>query len=128
MDSAILSLLGAFLLSIMGLFVFIWSMRKGLLVENPRAASIIFAPGELGKVDDPAIHGNAKERQPGAEPLPGEIEHVEDPDELRHRIEADHRQGKAVFVRLDIGAKMHVTSPAGDIVGAWPERRRLGPA
>ncbi len=46
MDSAILSLLGAFLLSIMGLFVFIWSMRKGLLVENPRAASVIFAHGE----------------------------------------------------------------------------------
>ena len=34
MDSAILSLLGAFLLSIIGLFVFIWSMRKGLLMEN----------------------------------------------------------------------------------------------
>ena len=55
MDSAILSLLGAFLLSIIGLFVFIWSMRKGLLVENPKAASVIFAKGELGKVDDPAL-------------------------------------------------------------------------
>ena len=65
MDSAILSLLGAFLLSIMGLFFFIWSMRKGLLVENPLAASIIFAPGELGKVDDPAIPGNAQECLPG---------------------------------------------------------------
>ena len=56
MDSAILSLLGAFLLSIMGLFVFIWSMRKGLLVENPRAASVIFARGEIGRADDPALH------------------------------------------------------------------------
>ena len=35
MDSAILSLLGAFLLSIMGLFVFIWSMRN-----KPGASSI----------------------------------------------------------------------------------------
>lgn len=34
MDSAILSLAGAFVLSIIGLFVFIWSLRKGLLVEN----------------------------------------------------------------------------------------------
>ena len=50
MDSAILSLLGAFVLSIIGLFVFIWSMRHGLLVENPRAASIIFARGEIGKI------------------------------------------------------------------------------
>ena len=55
MDSAILSLLGAFLLSIMGLFVFIWSMRKGLLVEHPRAAGTICAPDEVGKADDPSL-------------------------------------------------------------------------
>ena len=52
MDSAILSLLGAFVLSIIGLFVFIWSLRQGLLVENPKAASIIFAHGEVGRVDE----------------------------------------------------------------------------
>jgi cytochrome c oxidase cbb3-type subunit 1 len=60
-DSAILSLLGAFLLSLLGLFVFIWSLRKGLLVENPAAASVIFAPGELGKVDDPTLSLHARQ-------------------------------------------------------------------
>ena len=55
MDSALLSLLGAFLLSIIGLFVFIWSLRQGLLIENPKAASVIFAQGEVGRVDDPAL-------------------------------------------------------------------------
>ena len=98
MDSAILSLLGAFLLSVLGLFVFIWSMRKGLLVENPRAATVIFAPGELGKVDDPALHGAAQGQLQGATALPGESEHVEDPDELRHRIEADHSTAFPVFM------------------------------
>ena len=34
MDSALLSLLGAFLLSMLGLFAFIWSLRKGLLVAG----------------------------------------------------------------------------------------------
>ena len=34
MDSAILSLLGAFVLSIMGLFVFIWSRRCGDAMPN----------------------------------------------------------------------------------------------
>jgi cytochrome c oxidase cbb3-type subunit I len=38
MDSALLSLLGAFVLSLIGLFAFIWTLRQGLLVENPRAA------------------------------------------------------------------------------------------
>jgi hypothetical protein len=64
MDSAIISLLGAFLLSIIGLFVFIWSLRKGLLVENPQAASVIFAQGEIGRVDDPALANNAQNSMP----------------------------------------------------------------
>ena len=59
MDSALLSLLGALLLSIIGLFAFIWSMRQGLLVENPKAASVIFADGEVGRVDDPAAAARA---------------------------------------------------------------------
>lgn len=102
MDSAILSLLGAFLLSIMGLFIFIWSMRKGLLVENPRAASVIFAPGELGKVDDPALQGGAQDRlqvaATAAAAAQGEGGHVADPDELQHRIEADHSSAFPVFM------------------------------
>ena len=51
MDSAILSLLGAFLLSIIGLFGFIWSIREGLLAEYPMAGSVVFARGEIGMVD-----------------------------------------------------------------------------
>ena len=72
MDSAVLSLLGAFLLSIIGLFVFIWSMRKGLLIENPTAASMIFAKGEIGRVDDPALAGGVSERPnpSGSRPTP----------------------------------------------------------
>ena len=59
MDSTILSLAGAFLLAMIGLFVFIWSMRRGFLVDNPSAASIIFVEGEIGRVDDPALHSAA---------------------------------------------------------------------
>jgi cytochrome c oxidase cbb3-type subunit I len=83
-DSAILSLLGAFLLSLIGLFVFIWSLRKGLLVENPAAASVIFAPGELGKVDDPTLSLHARQAMEEAAdahaPAPREAEvdaHIE---------------------------------------------------
>jgi cytochrome c oxidase cbb3-type subunit 1 len=43
------------------LFVFIWSLRKGLLVENPTAASVIFASGEIGQVDDPALGAAEKD-------------------------------------------------------------------
>ena len=98
MDSAILSLLGAFLLSIMGLFVFIWSMRKGLLVENPRAASVIFVRGEIGKVDDPALQEAGQVRLQVAAAEPGSDLHVADPDELQHRVAADRSSAFPVFM------------------------------
>ena len=80
MDSALLSLLGAFLLSLLGLFVFIWSMRKGLLIENPRAASVIFAPGEIGRADDPALPGAEQKPLRDAAAEAGETGHAPDPD------------------------------------------------
>ena len=60
MDSAILSLLGAFLLSIIGLFVFIWSFAQRAAGRKPGAASVIFARGEIGRVDDPALPDDAR--------------------------------------------------------------------
>lgn len=103
MDSAILSLLGAFLLSIMGLFVFIWSMRKGLLVENPQAASVIFAPGEIGRVDDPALQAPAQAglQAAAAEPgdaTPGDAAHAPGPQALAQRIAADRSSAFPVFM------------------------------
>jgi cytochrome c oxidase cbb3-type subunit 1 len=98
MDSAILSLLGAFLLSIIGLFVFIWSLRKGLLVENPAAASVIFARGEIGQVDDPALAGAAQDSMQQAVKKGGIETHVADPGELEDRITSDRSTAFPVFM------------------------------
>ncbi|MEO7338639.1 MAG: hypothetical protein ABIV63_18855 [Caldimonas sp.] len=54
------------MLSIIGLFVFVWSLRQGLLVENPVAACVIFAPGEVEQVDDPALSEKAQRSMQGA--------------------------------------------------------------
>lgn len=96
MDSAILSLLGAFLLSIIGLFVFIWSLRQGLLVENPTAASVIFARGEVGRVDDPAL-GKADEEtfQKAAHPEPAQRADAAD---IQARVVADRSSALPVFL------------------------------
>jgi cytochrome c oxidase cbb3-type subunit 1 len=98
MDSTVLSLLGAFLLSLIGLFVFIWSMRRGLLVENPRAASVIFARGEIGKVDDPALGAVAHASMQDKAVEPGSSPSVADPDELRDRVAADASTAFPVFM------------------------------
>src|SRR5690606_540681 len=47
-------LLLTFILSVTGLFVFIWSLRKKLFDDNPAAANVIFTEGEIGKVEEPA--------------------------------------------------------------------------
>ncbi len=99
MDSAVMSLLGAFLLSIIGLFVFIWSMRKGLLMENPRAASVIFAKGEIGKVDDPALKaGERAELQAAAAEKGDAAIHLPDEMELEQRLDADRSSAFPVFM------------------------------
>ena len=98
MDSAILSLLGAFLLSILGLFVFIWSLRKGLLVENPKAASAIFAQGEIGHIDDPALGNADQQRFQAAAAEPGDACHLPDAQEIEDRIAADRSSAFPVFM------------------------------
>ena len=54
MDFTVSLLLGTFLLSVAALFAFIWSMSKGLFGDGTAAATQIFAPNELGTVEDPA--------------------------------------------------------------------------
>ena len=98
MDSALLSLLAAFLLSIIGLFVFIWSLRKGLLVENPKAASAIFVKGEIGHIDDPALGTQQQERFQHAAAEPGDERHVPDAQELQDRLAADRSSAFPVFM------------------------------
>lgn len=94
MDSAVLSLLGAFLLSIIGLFAFIWSLRKGLLVENPGAASVIFARGEVGRVDDPALNDDGKDAMQAAA---GAVS-AADAAELEDRVASDRSSAFPVFM------------------------------
>src|SRR5690606_42116188 len=88
MDSAILSLLGAFVLSILGLFAFIWSLRKGLLVENPAGAGVIFARGEIGQIDDPALGGDAHAALQDAASTSLGAPRGADPDEFRALLES----------------------------------------
>ncbi|PVX70703.1 cbb3-type cytochrome c oxidase subunit I [Paraburkholderia unamae] len=44
----------SFLISVLGLFLFIWAQTKGLMRAGPAAAEVIFAPHEVGLVEDPA--------------------------------------------------------------------------
>ncbi|RFP19404.1 MULTISPECIES: cbb3-type cytochrome c oxidase subunit I [unclassified Duganella] len=47
-------LLSSFILSLTGLFVFIWSLRKRLFDTTSAAANVIFSPGEIGRGEEPS--------------------------------------------------------------------------
>ncbi len=95
-------LLSSFILSVTGLFVFIWSLRKRLFEPSPAAARTIFSEGEIGRGEDPAAsasqaaalaaHDNAPALGAGASArLSGELE---------ERVEADKSSSLVTFLFL----------------------------
>ena len=50
----------SFLISVLGLFVFLWAQSKGLLEAGPRAAEVIFAPDEVGTIEDPSASDTSR--------------------------------------------------------------------
>ncbi len=100
MDSALLSLLGAFVLSLIGLFAFIWSLRQGLLVENPKAAAVIFAPGEIGRIDDPSLAPQAQSAMQSAVSARDDPVVAADLTEIDDRVAADRSSAFPVFMFL----------------------------
>src|SRR3546814_10716533 len=73
--SSDLILLLTFIISVTGLFVFIWSLRKHLFDDNPAAARVIFSEGEIGQVEEPALTEDRRQAmqaaigvQPAADP------------------------------------------------------------
>lgn len=47
-------LLSAFVLSFVALLVFIWSQHTGLFDRSSKGAEVIFASGEIGRIEEPA--------------------------------------------------------------------------
>ena len=60
--STLAILLSAFVLSVVALLVFIWSQRAGLFERSALGAEVIFAPGEIGRVEEPSISATVRRR------------------------------------------------------------------
>ncbi len=91
-------LLSAFILSFVALLVFIWSQRKGLFDRSSRGAEIIFAPDEIGRVEEPAASGAARGAlQRSTDAAQGGSTGRTDSEEIRDRARADASTGPLVF-------------------------------
>lgn len=109
-------LLITFLLSIAGLFAFIWSLRKGLFDLESSGARTIFATGEVGTPEDPA-------RQPAAPVAAGhgaggQGGQAELDAELSSRREADRSSALPSLVMLSCAVVWLVVASAAGLVSS----------
>jgi cytochrome c oxidase cbb3-type subunit 1 len=102
MDFTAALLLATFLLSLAALFLYIWSMSKGMFGQDVNAALTIFNKNEVGVVDDPAATiTQLKELQ---ESVTGDVP-VSDAlikEEIRARSEADQSSSLVVGICLTL--------------------------
>ncbi|MEO7853332.1 MAG: cbb3-type cytochrome c oxidase subunit I [Rubrivivax sp.] len=91
-------LLSAFILSFVALLVFIWSQRKGLFDRSSRGAEVIFAPDEIGRIEEPAATGAARSSlQRSTDAAQGGGTGRTDSEEILDRARADASTGPLVF-------------------------------
>ena len=100
-------LLATFVLSIAGLFVFIWSLRKGLFKRESSGAHVIFAPEELGRFNDPAS---------GTERLVPTSD--DQAAELRARAEADRATAVPVFIMFTFAVAWLLVGSAAGLISS----------
>jgi len=98
-------LLSSFILSVTGLLIFIWSLRKRLFDASSVAANVIFSPGEIGRGEEPAL--SPEKRAAMDKAVPGEIKPVLTAEQeaalhkdLAERVEADNSSAFVTFVFL----------------------------
>ena len=114
-------LLATFLLSIAGLFAFIWSLRKGLFDADAGGARTIFAQGEIGHVEDPAADaGQAHTLQRDARVL-GPTTAAE----LAAREAADRSSAQPAFALFTYAIVWLIVASLAGLVSSlklhWPE-------
>lgn len=88
MDITVVLLLMTFVVSVGALMIFVWSMSKGLFGSEPDASQIIFASGEQGKIEDPALNDHQRDAfQAAMNQGAGSVE--PNADEVESRLIAD---------------------------------------
>lgn len=119
-------LLSAFVLSFVALIVFIWSQRKGLFDRSSKGAEVIFAPGEIGHIEEPAGDRAAQARLQGAMNAAGhQAAGPADTAEIAARAEADASTAPLVFFMFCCAIVWLVLASAAGLTASlklhWPD-------
>ena len=96
----------SFLISVLGLFLFIWAQMNGLMHAGPDAAEVIFAKGEVGLVEDPSLAHGAQaalqrvENESSGQTVDVAAQRATVSTELDARVEEDRSSRAAAFAFL----------------------------
>ena len=96
----------SFLISVLGLFMFVWAQMNGLMRAGPDAAGVIFADGEVGLVEDPSLSPGARANLQRIENAASGRRDGHDArraaiaSELEERVELDDSSRASVFAFL----------------------------
>jgi cytochrome c oxidase cbb3-type subunit 1 len=118
MDFTVSVLLGTFLLSIAALFVFIWSLSNGLFGDGTAAATEIFAPNELGRVEDPAATAAQKGGLQRAMAPGDEADHTMAAADAAARARADQSTSLVVGVSLTLAVVWLVLASLAGLISS----------
>ncbi len=110
-------LLATFILSVVGLFGFIWSMRKGLFDAESTGARAIFSKDEIGQTEEPSASASQRHDLQGvtdANELDSTSQEGVSPTELAARETADRSSAFPAYVLFACAAVwLVVASVAG---------------
>jgi len=117
-------LLLAFILSVTGLFFFIWSLRHRIFDDNPAAATVIFSEGEIGTIEEPAAttaQHAALQRTVDAThtPIDDAVSDERKAQELEDRIAADESTSYVTFVFLSCAVAWLVLASAAGLLSSY---------
>jgi len=121
-------LLATFILSIVGLFFFIWSLRKGMFDATSSGARAIFTSGEIGQIEEPSADTEQKQQLQKVTDEHGPDSDSEEgvsPIELSAREEADRSTAYPVYLMFACAALWLVIASFAGLISSlklhWPD-------
>ena len=118
MDFTVSVLLGTFILSIAALFVFIWSLSNGLFGDGLQAATEIFVPNELGRVEDPAATAAQIKGLQQATGTASEVDSAVSESDAKARDDADKSTSLVVGVCLTLAVVWLVLASVAGLISS----------
>ncbi len=118
-------LLSTFVISLVGLFTFIWSLRKGLFASGAAAARTIFRSGEIGHSEDPAAVAGPRAPMHSQRSDDGTQVEGTSAEEMRAREVADSSSSLPAFVLFTCAIVWLLVASFAGLVSSlklhWPD-------